>query len=474
MTRTTASQPLTRRGALAALAVPALLRSQAAQRPNIVFLITDDQRYDAMSCAGNRILHTPNMDRIAAGGIHFRNAFVINSLCGPSRASYLTGLYTHTHGVRVNEGNPPGLRPGQITWPLLLQRAGYQTAAVGKWHINSDPEGFDSWRILPGQGRYANPIFRDARGRTEFTGWACDVVGHLALDFLKQRATDRPFALWCGFKEPHRAWEPAPRLAHVYDDVRIPEPATFHDDLRGRPAAVRDADNKVWNMPDFAKRGVAPDLPPDQRKRENFQAMVKNWYRCVAGVDQNVGRILDFLDENGLSENTIVVFTSDNGFFLGEHGMFDKRLMYEESLRVPLLLRYPRLVKPGTVATGMALNVDVAPTMLELAGVAPPELHGRSLVPLLAGSAPASWRKSFLYEYYEYPGSHSVRKNRGVRTGRWKYIHYFEPPEEFELYDLQKDPREVNNLYGRPQYAGKVAELRAELDRLRKETADPD
>lgn len=471
---------ITRRKALTALGGLAAAGRMKAwtlpprSHPNILFIITDDQRQDALSCYGNRILHTPNIDRLATEGVRFTQAFVTNSLCMPGRATFLTGLYSHAHGVMTNgeKGAPASFRPGVTGYPMLLQKAGYETALLGKWHIRSDPEGFDHWSIFPGQGRYRDPILLSRGNKMEFTGHACDVVGDLALDFLKQPRR-KPFLLYCGFKAPHRPWEPPPRLANLFQDVRIPEPPTFHDELRGRPAAVRDADNKVWNMPDFIQRGVPETLPPPERKRENLQALVKNYYRTITAVDQNVGRLLERLDRSGLAEDTVVVFVSDNGFFLGDHGMFDKRLMYEESIRVPLIVRYPPLVRRGQTSDQMVLNTDMAPTLLELAGLPVPEgLHGRSLVPLLRGRPEASWRNSFLYEYYEFPGSHMVRKNRGVRAERWKYIHYWESPEEFELYDLKNDPREVNNLYGNPRYADRVKELRDEMARLRKETGD--
>ncbi len=467
---------LTRRSALKTLAGLAALPLATApdRRPNIIFIITDDQRQDALSCYGNRILKTPNVDRLAREGVLFREAFVTNSLCAPSRGTFLTGLYSHTHGVMTNgeKDTPAHLRPGQVTFPVLLQKAGYKTALVGKWHIKSDPEGFEHWIIFPGQGRYRNPVMLDRGRKVEFTGHACDIVGDLALDFLK-RPRARPFLLCYQFKAPHRPWEPPPRLERLFEDLQVPEPLTFNDDLEGRPAAVRDADNKVWNMPDFVQRGVPEDLPPADRKRRNLQALIKNYYRTLVAVDENVGRVLDYLDKSGLAGNTVVLYTSDNGFFLGDHGMFDKRLMYEESIRIPLVVRYPERAPAGRTRGELALNTDICPTLLELAGVpVPAGLDGRSLAPLVRGERPRNWRKSFLYEYYEFPASHMVRKNRGVRTERWKYIHFWESPEEFELYDLKKDPHELRNLYGDPRQAGRVKELRAEMERLRRETGD--
>jgi len=454
--------------------------SQAPRRPNIVFFLTDDQRYDAMSCAGNPILKTPNMDRIAAEGVRFAESFVTNSLCRPSRTSILTGQYSHTHGVMQNSDgdNLPGrgaLLPDQLTFPHLLQRAGYWTALVGKWHLLNEPGGFDQYAILPGQGEYEDPVMIANGAGVKFRGHVCDVVGDQALQFLDDRPKDKPFCLHIHFKAPHRDWIPAPRFAKYFEDVTVPEPRTFDNTLEGRPEAVRQTAMAVADMPDFERRGCPTDLSPPERKKCNLQAMVKNYYRVLLGVDQNTGRVLDYLDKQGLSENSVIIYMSDNGFFLGEHGLMDKRLMYEESIRVPLLLRYPARARKGYVdREHFALNIDLAPTLLELAGEPVPSwMQGKSLAPLLEGK-PVPWRESFLYEYYEYPGYHCVRKNRGVRTKRWKYIHYWELPEEFELYDLENDPEERKNLASDPQYAEALGKMRAELEKLRKETQDVD
>ncbi len=471
-------------GAAAASPLSVLLgasqSSPPRQAPNVLIFLTDDQRHDSLSAAGNRILRTPSMDRIASGGIRFGEAFCTNALCAPSRATMLTGLYSHMHGVVSNGDGPvyrnqPGLRDDQLTFVHLLRQAGYRTALVGKWHIRSTPAGFDDWAILPGQGVYADPEMIINGARVKFRGHADDVVGDQALAVLRSRPKDRPFCLLCHFKSPHRAWVPAPRFEHAFDDVEIPEPATFNDTLEGRPAAVRQHDLAVATMPDFVERGVPASLPPDERKRQNLQAMVKNIYRVLLSVDENVGRVLDLLDKEGLAENTVVLYTSDNGFFHGEHGFFDKRLMYEPSIRVPMLMRFPARLKPGrTDAAHMVLNIDIAPTMLELCGLpVPTGMHGRSMVPLLdEGRAP--WRDAFLYEYFEYPASHCIRKNRGVRTDRWKLIQYWEQPEEWELYDLQSDPDEVRNLAQAPEHAKQRQALQATLDRLRREVGSVD
>jgi arylsulfatase A-like enzyme len=425
--------------------------------PNFVFFLTDDQRWDAMSCAGNEILKTPNMDRIAAEGIRFENMFVTTSLCGPSRASFLTGKYVHNHGVRRNGGE---LSLDQRTFPEVLKAAGYETAFIGKWHNNDlgKGRGFDYTFGFKGQGRYHNPVISENFGpEKEYEGHVTDILTDYAIEFL-EREHERPFCLLLWFKAPHRSWLPAKRFEDLYKDIKIPEPSTFHDSYEGRPNAVKNADMKIGDFDDV------PDL----------DTFLKNYYRTLAGVDENVGRVLDALDRLGFTKDTMVIYSGDNGFFLGEHHFFDKRLMYEHSIRVPLLVRYPKMIRPGITNSEMVLNVDVGPTILDLAGVEIPEdVDGQSMKPLLQGKG-IPWRKDFLYEYYEYPAVHMVRKNRGIRTNRWKYIHYFEDPEEFELYDIQNDPEEMNNLYANPAYRDVVAQLRERLVKLRQELNDPD
>ncbi len=451
-----------------------------ARRPNILFIMTDDQRWDAMSCAGNKILRTPHMDRIAAEGIRFGNAFVTNALCAPSRACILTGLYTHTHGVMTNGDGPdfkaqPGLRPGQVTFPMLLRQDGYYAAVVGKWHVRSNPEGFDHWAILPGQGRYNDPELIVNGTRLLFRGNSEDVVADQAMQILRYRPKEKPFCLLMHFKAPHRAWIPAARFETRYENVTIPEPKSFNETLAGRPSAVAESDMQIADMPDFAQRGVNPNLPREKRKHLNFQAFMKNYYRVLLGVDENVGRVLDYLDDEKLAENTVIIYTGDNGFFLGEYGMFDKRFMYEPSIRVPMLVRYPAGIRAGQVDTEhMVINNDVAPTVLDYGGVAIPAAmngHSRSWKPILESKA-APWRQSWMYEYFEYPAVHCAGKHRGVRTPDWKYIHYWEKPEAHELFHLPDDPEEKNNLAGDPRHRAKLAELQKELDRLRTETGD--
>ncbi len=468
-----------------AAALPALpflrgsLMAQDAPPPNIVFIMTDDQRQDAMSAYGNTVLKTPSMDRIAAEGMRFTEMFVTNSLCAPSRVSFLTGLYSHAHGVVTNGDGPqfyngPGIREDQRTFVQILRAAGYHTGLVGKWHLKSMPTGFEEWVIFPWQGEYNDPELISKGTRLRMRGHADDVIGDQALAFLKHHPRGRPFCLLYQFKSPHRSWTPAKRHAKAFEDVVIPLPKTLDEKLEGKPEAVRAAEMALADLPDYRDR-VPTDLPRAERIRRNYELMVKDYYRVLLSVDENVGRVLDFLDQSGLRENTIVIYTSDNGFFLGEHGLYDKRLMYEPSIRVPMAVRYPAQIRAGSVdRTHMVLNVDVAPTILQLAGVPVPlGLHGRSMVPLLLGAG-VPWRDAFLYEYFEYPAGHCARKNRGVRTDRWKLIHFFEQPQEWELYDLKTDPEETTNLAANQAHAKTLAALKVRMAELRRELGDSD
>ena len=469
---------MNRRTALGTIAAgfPAILKPQN-RRPNVLFMMTDDQRADAMSCAGNKILKTPNMDRIAAGGVRFTEGFATNPLCSPSRGTILTGLYTHAHGVTTNQGQSHFFKPGVVTYPMLQQKAGYHTAMVGKWHIATLPTGlgFDHWCILPGQGVYHDPAMIANGGRVQFRGYVDDIIADQALETLRSRPKNKPFSMICNFKAPHRSWEPAQRFEKMYEDMAMPEPPTFNTDLSSRPTGIRNSDLQIADMPDFARRGVPASLPKALRKPLNYQQFVKNYYRVLLGVDENVGRILDYLDKEGLAENTIIVYTGDNGFFMGEYGMFDKRLMYEPSVRVPMLARYPGGWKGGRVdGRNMVLNNDVAHTFLDYCGIERPahmKNHGESWRPILDNPS-AAWRDSWLYEYFEYPGPHCAPIGRGVRTKRYKLIHYIQNPQGHEFFDLEKDPEERRSLYDDPAYKTQVAALSKELERLRDVTND--
>jgi len=327
---------------------------------------------------------------------------------------------------------------------------------------------------LPGQGMYFDPEMIVNGTLTRQHGHTDDVIGDLALAFLRARPKHQPFCLLYQFKAPHRGWEPAPRFSKVFEDIEIPPPPTFAESFEGRSAALRKTDMRIADMPDFAARGVPADLPVDERTRRNFQTFIKNYYRVLLGVDENVGRVLGMLDDEGLAENTIVVYTSDNGFFLGEHGFFDKRLMYEPSIRVPMLVRWPAGVEARVDREHMVLNIDVAPTMLDLCGVRPPaSMQGASWSPLLRQSR-ARWRQDFLYEYYEFPAAHCVRPHRGVRDARWKLVHWWRAPEEWELYDLERDPDERENLAARAEHADQLRRMQGRLAELRREFHDGD
>ncbi|MGQ9463400.1 MAG: sulfatase family protein [Candidatus Fervidibacter sp.] len=448
------------------------------KRPNILFIMSDDHASTALSCyAGllnshlKGVIQTPNLDRLAREGTLFRNAFVTNALCAPSRATILTGKYAHLHGVRDNTMRFDG---SQTTFPKLLQRAGYRTALVGKWHLQSDPEGFDYWCILPGQGLYNDPVFIEHGKRIKRQGYVTEIITELCIDWLKQWHAgfrSQPFCLLCHHKAPHRPWAPATRHHSLFADIEIPVPPTFDDDYRHRASAAAHADMRIADMPDYAKE-IPPNLSLEERKRWNYQRFIKDYMRCVVAVDESVGALVDYLERLGVLNETLVIYTSDNGFFLGEHGWYDKRFMDEPSIRVPMLVRYPLEVLANEVNESIVLNVDIAPTLLDFAGVAiPSNMQGHSLRPLLQGKRPQDWRTAFYYRYYEYPGPHRVLPHYGIRTERYKLVHY-PTTGEWELFDLQVDPNETRNRYGEPKYAKVVEELQSLLGRLKAEMGD--
>lgn len=477
----------------AAAAMPSMQSSAESKRPNIIFIFTDDHASHAISAYGSKINQTPNLDRIANEGIRFDNCFCTNSICAPSRAVILSGKHSHLNGVITNRETFDG---SQQTFPKLLQQAGYETAMIGKWHLKSDPTGFDFWKVLIGQGPYYNPPLKTPDGREEHTGYTTDILTNIALDWLQnQRDDDKPFMMMYQHKAPHRNWQPGPDHLTMYDDVDIPEPDDLFDDYEGRTSAALFQEMTVarelspndlkftqprnftpeqldtWNKAYEPKNKAfqEADLQGDDLVRWKYQRYIKDYLRCVASVDDNVGKLLDYLDESGLAENTVVVYSSDQGFYLGDHGWFDKRWMYEESLRMPLMARWPQQIKPGSVNTDLVQNLDFAETFLELAGVTPPnDMQGESLVPLLKGETPDDWRESIYYHYFEFPGYHSVRRHYGVRTKRHKLIHYY-GIDEWELFDLETDPDEMKSVHDDPAYAEVLSELQAELERLRKQ-----
>ncbi|MBN1347709.1 MAG: sulfatase-like hydrolase/transferase [Phycisphaerae bacterium] len=469
-------------------AVPAF--GQAGKRPNIIFIFTDDHASHAISAYGSKINKTPNLDRLANEGMLFRNCFCTNSICAPSRAVIQTGKHSHLNGVIDNVATFDG---SQQTFPKLLRKAGYQTAIVGKWHLKSEPAGFDFWKVLYGQGPYYNPDLRTPNGREKHTGYTTDILTDVAMDWLKtQRDPSKPFMLMFQHKAPHREWQPDPKHMHMYDDVTIPEPPTLFDDWSNRTKAcqmqemtvaehLNDLDLKLKPpgglTPEQLEAWKAAYEPKNEAFRKanltgrdlvrwKYQRYIKDYLRCIASVDDNVGRLLGYLDESGLAKNTVVIYSSDQGFYLGDHGWFDKRWMYEESLRMPLMVRWPGVTKPGSVDRHLVQNLDFAETFLDIAGVkAPDDMQGRSIVPLLEGKTPADWRKSIYYHYWEYPAVHMVNRHYGVRTDRYKLIYYYEL-KEWELFDLEKDPQELKSVCDDPSYAGVVKELKAELKRL--------
>ena len=535
-------------------------KKEAPQKPlNILYIMCDDHSYQTVSAYDNRFIETPNIDRLAEEGARFTNSFVANSLSGPSRACMLTGKHSHKNGFTNNEH---GIFDGsQQTLPKLLGAAGYQTAMVGKWHLVSEPTGFDYWDILTGQGDYYNPVFIRNGERLVREGYSTDITTDVAMEWLDGRDKDRPFCLFLHYKAPHRSWMPDTCDLRLFDDKVYPLPSTFYDDYAGREAAAKQEMSVIKDMnliydlkmadrenafhtPDnpaleqYGRSLYRQDLPPGelvagrmnaaqqaawdayydpiiaQFKEDyasgklsgealyewKYQRYMHDYCRVIHSVDRNVGRVYDYLEKNGLLDNTLVIYTSDQGFFMGEHGYFDKRFMYEESFRTPLVVRMPggkkvKAAKGRTKVYGpfdyghrsndideFVQNIDYAPTILDAAGVAVPEdIQGESFLPLLQGRKPASvetkegkgWRRALYYHYYEYPAEHSVRRHYGVRTERYSLMHFYNDIDEWELFDLKEDPQELHNLYGQPGMEEVTAMLREELVRLQKLYDDP-
>ena len=490
---------------------------EKAKRPNIIFIMSDDHAYQAISAYSNKLIETPNIDRIANEGMLFTNACVSNSICAPSRATILTGKHTHING-KIDNRFP--FDTTNVTFPQILHDAGYQTAMFGKLHFGNNPKGFDEFKILPGQGDYYNPEFITNEGKTKVEGYVTDVITDFTLDWIKNRRNkEKPFMLMYLHKAPHREWLPAPRHFKEFTKKTFPVPDTYFDDYEGRGSAAKEqemnvgnhmtacADNKIYpevfdelgidELSDWGKRvfnmkysrftpeqkatwdstymGINEDLKaryPDMTEKEykiwKYQRYMQDYLGCIAAVDENVGRVLDYLKENNLEENTIIVYTSDQGFYLGEHGWFDKRFIYNESFKTPLLVKWPGVIKPGTKSDEMVQNLDFAQTLLDVAGIeAPDDMQGESLVPLLKGDT-ASWtRDAVYYHYYEYPGSHMVKRHYGIVTKEYKLVHFYYDVDEWELYDRKKDVQELHNVYNDPDYADVVKKLHKELDEIR-------
>jgi arylsulfatase A-like enzyme len=517
-------------------------QNKVAKKPNILFIMTDDHTTQAMSCYGSKLIQTPNLDRIAKEGMLFNNCYVNNAICAPSRAAILTGKFSHINGLTDNAKVFDGT---QMTYPKLLQQAGYETAVIGKWHLGSTPTGFDFWSVLPEQGDYYQPDFIEMGDTIREMGYVTDIITKKALKWLdKDRDSSKPFAMVYQHKAPHRNWIPAPRHLGIFENTTFPEPETLFDNYEGRGTAAKTQEMQlehdfwpVWDLKiatreqleEFGRKTqsktildakqhdvagankqeqeieklyhVFNRMTPEQKeiwfkgydartkdfyakKREGkeltrwkYQNYMRDYMSCLLSLDENIGQMLDYLEKSGELDNTIIVYTSDQGFFLGEHGWFDKRFMYEEVYRMPLLVRFPKAIKPGTVSNALTMNVDFAPTFLDYAGVKiPKEIQGVSLKPIFEnrGAATKDWRKATYYHYYEYPSWHSVKRHYGIRTERYKLMHFYNDVDEWELYDMQKDPQEMKNIYNNPESADLIIELKAVLKEQQEKYKDTD
>jgi len=472
-----------------------------SSKPNIIFIFSDDHAYQAIGAYGNRYAKTPNIDRLAKEGALLTNNLVTNSICGPSRATLLTGKYSHMNGYKRNDDTK--FNTNQTLFPQLLRQSGYQTAWIGKMHLNSLPSGFDYWNILPGQGNYYNPDFiSQPNDTTRYNGYVSDIITKFSTDWLDKRDNSKPFFLIVGHKATHREWLPDLQDLGAYDHVDFPLPATFYDDYKGREAAKQQdmtidktmrlkQDLKV--SPDYTKDGTYNRFNPEQKEvfkayydkiakepeqkkltgkalvEWKYQRYLKDYLSTANSLDRNIGKLLEYLDKSGLAKNTVVIYASDQGFYMGEHGWFDKRFIYEESLKTPFVIRYPGVIKPGSTVNDLIVNIDWAPTVLNIAGAKiPADIQGRSFLPLLdktvGGKIP--WRKEAYYHYYEFPQPHHVHPHFGIRTDRYKLAYFYDGLDSWELYDLEKDPTEINNIYGNKDSKKLTADLKAKLKQL--------
>ncbi len=496
---------------------PESKKEVSQKRPNILFIMSDDHAYQAISAYDDKLISTPNIDRIANEGMLFTNACVTNSICAPSRAVLLTGKHSHING---KTDNVFPFDTTQVTFPQIMNDAGYQTAMFGKLHFGNNPKGFDQFKILPGQGRYYNPIFitKDS-GRVKETGYVTDIITDMTLDWLKEdREEDKPFLMMYLHKAPHREWLPAPRHYKEFTQKTFPEPETLFDDYEGRGTAAKEAemnllehmnwagDSKIrpevmdelgiaegstWDKKAFDREVGAmnaeqraewdavydpineefkknyPNMSQKELMQWRYQRYMQDYLGSIASVDEGVGRVLDYLEESGLAENTIVVYTSDQGFYLGEHGWFDKRFIYNESFKTPFLVKWPGQIAPGSTNTQMVQNLDFAQTLLDAAEIEQPEdMQGESLIPLLKGDT-ANFREAVYYHYYEYPAVHMVKRHYAIVTEEYKLIHFYHDVDEWELYDRKNDLQEMTNVYNDPTYADVVTKLTQELKELR-------
>lgn len=512
-------------------------KKKEAKRPNIILIVTDDHSYNAISCYGSKLIQTPNMDRIANEGMRFDNSYVSNSISGPSRACILTGKMSHINGFTDNSKSFDG---NQMTFPKLLHESGYQTGMIGKWHLTSDPQGFDFWSVLIGQGEYYSPDFKENGKEVREKGYVTDIITDKAINFIKNRDHKKPFALIYNHKAPHMNWIPASRHMGIYNNIIFPEPSNLFDEHAGMGRAAKEQlmniSSDLWedevlkianpadlegnyeikgyneNKADFARANKRENgltqLRADysrmstaekatfneayKQRNEEFRTMkmtgkeltswkyqqyMRDYLATVLAVDENIGRLMKYLEDIGELDNTIIIYTSDQGFYIGEHGWFDKRFMYEESQRTPFLIRYPKAIKARTVTKALSMNIDIAPTLLDMAGISiPQEIQGRSLNPIFMadGEAPTDWREAVYYHYYEYPGWHSVKRHYGIRTNRYKLIHFYNDINEWELYDLKGDATEKKNVYNDPVYKSVREYMHKLLEKTSKEYNDND
>ena len=497
-------------------------QKKPTERPNILFIMSDDHAYQAISAYSDKLIKTPNIDRLSDEGILFTNACVANSICAPSRATILTGKHTHING-KIDNRMP--FDTTQVTFPQLFQNAGYTTAMYGKLHFGNKPKGVDDFMILPGQGHYINPEFITPEGDTTIIGYVTDIITDLTINWLdKKRDKEKPFMMMYLHKAPHRAWWPNPEKFKEFSQQTFPEPATLFDNYNNRGSAAKTAelnisdqllsyDNKVYPQAivdiglknddprnkkyfetadfsrlkanqkamykpildsiaqDFKKRW--PSMSDKEKMSWQYQRYIQDYLACISSIDDNVGRVLDYLDDSGLAENTIVIYTSDQGFYLGEHGWFDKRFIYNESFKIPLLIRWPNQITAGITNDEMVQNLDFAQTFLEAAQIEiPDDMQGESLIPLLKGDTSQWNRESVYYHYYEYPGAHMVKRHYGIVTKKFKLVHFYYDIDEWELYDRKNDPQEMKNVYYDPAYANTVTELHKKLDELRLKNKD--